>query len=205
MASRQKLMSGLALVLGAVTAFQPAGLQLYFLVSGIMGAGTGWLLRQNSFRRMIRIRTLPSKESQELYTKVIKGEVKYSDIKDKDGKVRYQAPRAPTNRRTATTLSGINVKSGTALPAHLRPDAPKIDSRRPDRDVDFEEGAKGTVMDKLDYYRRNYRLAFMYRRLQASIAKMGYGPQKGTDAQRKRKQRAEHLEVERRRRFENRS
>jgi YidC/Oxa1 family membrane protein insertase len=198
-------MKFLALGLGAVTAFQPAGLQLYFLVSGIMGAGTGWLLRQNSFRRMINIRTLPSKESQEIYTKVIKGEVKFSDIKDKDGKVRYQAPRAPTNRRTATTLSGINVKAGTALPAHLRLDAPKIDSQRPDRDTDYEEGAKGTTLEKLDYYRRNYRLAFMYRRFQASMKKMGYGPQKGTDAQRKRKQRAEQLEVERRRRFENRS
>jgi YidC/Oxa1 family membrane protein insertase len=198
-------MTGMAFVLGIVTAFQPAGLQLYFLVSGVLGAATGWLLRQNSFRRMINIRPLPSKESQEMYTKVVKGEVKLSEIKGKDGKVRYQAPRAPTNRRTATTLSGIKVKTGTALPAHLRLEAPKIDSERPDRDIDFEEGAKGTTMEKLDYYRRNYRLAFMYRRLQNSMKKMGYGPQKGTDAQRKRKQRAEQLEIERRRRFENRS
>jgi YidC/Oxa1 family membrane protein insertase len=202
-------MTGMAFFLGIVTAFQAAGLQLYFLVSGILGAGTGWLLRQNSFRRMINIRLLPSKQSEELYTKVVKGEIKLSEIKGKDGKVRYQAPRAPTNRRTATTLSGINIKAGTQIPAHLRVDAPKVDSERPDRDTDYEEGAKGTMREKLDYYRRNYRLAFMYRRLQAglnnTIRRAGYGGAKGTEAQQKRKQRAEQYEIERRRRFVNRS
>jgi YidC/Oxa1 family membrane protein insertase len=202
-------MTGMAFFLGFVTAFQAAGLQLYFLVSGVLGAGTGWLLRQNAFRRMINIRLLPSKASEEMYTKVVKGEVKLSEIKGKDGKVRYQAPRAPTNRRTATTLSGINIKAGTPIPAHLRVDAPKTDNERPDRDADFEEGAKGSMREKLDYYRRNYRLAFMYRRLQAAmdktIRRAGYGSAKGTEVQQKRKQRAEMYEIERRRRFVNRS
>lgn len=209
-ASRQKLMTGFAFVMGAVTAFQASGLQLYFLVSGILGAGTGWLLRQNWFRRFIRIRPLPSKESQEIYGKVVRGEITLSEIKGKDGKVRYQAPRAPANRRTATTLSGIKLREGAALPSHLKaPPAERVQSERPDRDTDYEEGAKGTMMEKMDYYRRNYRLAFMYRRMQAtldkSVRKLGYGTPRGTEAQQKRKMRAEQYEIERRRRFENRS
>jgi YidC/Oxa1 family membrane protein insertase len=204
---RQKLMTGMAFFLGLVTAFQASGLQLYFLVSGVLGAGTGWLLRQNGFRRFIRIRPLPSPASQELYTKVVKGEMKLADIKGKDGKVRYQAPRTTTNAASRRNLSGINLKAGTAIPAHLKAETPKIDKDRPDRDVDFEEGAKGSMMEKLDYYRRNYRLAYMYRRTQGWLEKsgrrMGYGSQ-GTEQQSKRKQRAEMYEIERRRRFENR-
>jgi YidC/Oxa1 family membrane protein insertase len=209
-------MTAFAFVMGAVTCFQAAGLQLYFLVSGILGAGTGWLLRQNWFRNFIRIRTLPSKESNEVYSRVIRGEMKLSEIKDAEGKVRYQAPRAvakkPVNRRG---FSGINVREGAAIPLHLKapptttsPETVVGASSRPDRDVDYEEGAKGTMMEKLDYYRRNYRLAFMYRRTQASMdafmKRNGFG-NKGTEAQQKRKARAEQYEIERRRRFENRS
>lgn len=207
-------MTAMSFVFGAVTAFQPSALQLYFLISGVLGAATGWLLRQNGFRRFVRIRPLPSQASTELYSKVIKGEVKLADIKGKDGKVRYQAPRSTTTdstgttRRNASALAGINIKAGTALPAHLKPEAPQIDKDRPDRDVDFEEGAKGTILEKLDYYRRNYRLAFIWRRLDARMKKRiraaGYGGQDGSEAQMKRKERAERYEIERRRRFENR-
>jgi YidC/Oxa1 family membrane protein insertase len=204
------MLTGFAFIMGAVTCFQAAGLQLYFLVSGVLGAGTGWLLRQNWFRNLIRIRPLPSKESHEVYGRVIKGEAKLSEIKSKDGKVRYQAPRAPANRRK---FSDIKLREGAALPAHLKAptstsQAAAVSSERPDRDADYEEGAKGTMMEKMDY-RRNYRLAFMYRRMQASLdgsmRKMGYGTKKGTEAQQKRKARAEQYEIERRRRFENRS
>lgn len=206
------MLTGLAVFIGLITAFQASALQLYFLVSGIMGAVTGWLLRQNGFRRMINIRILPSKESNELYTKVVKGELKLKDVKGSDGKIRYQAPTPaakPTNRRNATTLSGINIKAGTAIPAHLRPEAPKIDTERPDRDIDYDEGAKGKPLsDKLDYYRRNYRLSYMWRRLTGGMESMGrqagYGGPKMTKEQERRKRRAEEYEIERRRRFENR-
>lgn len=211
-AQRQKMFTGLAVFLGIVTAFQASGLQLYFLMSGVMGGITGWLLRQNGFRRMINIRTIPSKESNELYTRVAKGELKLNDIKSRDGKIRYQAPTPapkPTNRRNATTLSGINIKAGTAIPAHLRPEAPVVDTDRPDRDIDFEEGAQGKPLSqKLDYYRRNYRLSYMFRRLKAGIEDMGrragYGGAKTSKEQERRKRRAEEYEIERRRRFENR-
>ncbi|KAH7396331.1 mitochondrial export translocase Oxa1 [Pyrenochaeta sp. MPI-SDFR-AT-0127] len=211
-AQRQKMFTGLAVFLGIITAFQVSALQLYFLVSGVMGGITGWLLRQNGFRRMINIRTLPSKESNELYTKVAKGELKLKDIKSRDGKVRYQPPtsiKPATNRRTAATLSGIKIKAGSELPAHLKPEAPKIDAERPDRDVDYEEGAQGSLSNRLDYYRRNYRLSYMWRRFSDSVEgmgrKAGYGGPKLTKEQERRKKRANDYEIERRRRFENRS
>jgi YidC/Oxa1 family membrane protein insertase len=175
-------MTFMAFFLGIVTAWQPAGLQLYFLCSGILGAGTGWLLRQNWFRNLIRIR-----------------------------KVRYQAPtaRTPANRRTTTTLSGIKIKSTAAVPAHLKVQKTKIDPEHPDRDEDYEEGARGSMMDKLDYYRRNYRLSFMYRRMTDSLENMarkrGFGGPKMTTEQRRKKKNADDYEIERRRRFENRS
>jgi YidC/Oxa1 family membrane protein insertase len=204
-------MTFMAFFLGIVTAWQPAGLQLYFLCSGILGAGTGWLLRQNWFRNLIRIRLLPSRESTELYTRVVKGELRLSDIKGADGKVRYQAPtaRTPANRRTTTTLSGIKIKSTAAVPAHLKVQKTKIDPEHPDRDEDYEEGARGSMMDKLDYYRRNYRLSFMYRRMTDSLETMarkrGFGGPKMTTEQRRKKKNADDYEIERRRRFENRS
>lgn len=210
-AQRQKLFTGLAVVLGLVTAFQAAALQLYFLVSGIMGGITGWMLRQNGFRRMIGIRTLPSKKSNELYAKVAQGELKLNDIKGPDGRIRYQPPtpirKAPANRRQ---ISGINIKPGVIIPAHLQAEAPKVDRTRPDRDVDFEEGAAGKpMMEKLDYYRRNYRLSYVWRRFndsaEAWTRKMGYGGKKMTAEEAKRKRKAEEYEIERRRRFENRS
>jgi YidC/Oxa1 family membrane protein insertase len=201
--SRAKLMTGMAFVLGAVTAFQASGLQLYFLVSGVLGAGTGWLLRQNGFRRFIRISPLPSKESQEVYTKVVKGQVRLADIKDKDGKVRYQAPR-PINMSARRGLSGITIKEGTELPAHLRSAVEVVDKDGPtDRDEDYAEGPKGSAMEKLDYYRRNYRLSYMWKRAVGGIEKTGkkYGY---VDERSKEKRRADAYEIERRRRFENR-
>ncbi|KAL6154631.1 hypothetical protein ACJBU6_06264 [Exserohilum turcicum] len=210
MAQRQKLFTGLAIFLGAVTAFQAAALQLYFLMSGVLGGFTGWLLRQNGFRRMIGIRIIPSKQSNELYTKVTKGQLKLSDIKGPDGKIRYQPPtpirKAPGAHRH---ISGINIKPGVSIPAHLQREAPKIDRSRPDRDVDFDEGAAGKpLMDKLDYYRRNYRLSYMWRRgtdsMEQWARKMGYAGKKVTPEEAKRKRKAEDYEIERRRRFENR-
>ena len=205
---RQKLLTGMALLFGVVTSFQPAGLQLYFLNSAVMGGFTGWLLRQNSFRRMIGIRIIPSKESNELYSRVAKGELKLKDIKGADGKLRYQPPTRlkAGNHRTATTLSGINLKSGIKLPAHLQPKVTEtISKARPDRDVDFSEGPQGSLVDKASWVRRNYAPRFVWRRMMGGAEKMaakaGYTAPNVSEEQARRKKRAEEYEVERRRRF----
>ena len=205
-------MTGMAFVIGLVTAFQASGLQLYFLVSGIIGAGTGYLLKQNGFRRLIRITPLPSKESHEVFSKVVRGELKLKDIKGPDGKIRYQPPTSPksafgSSRGNTTLAGGLNVKG--ELPLHLRAAAPKIDKEYPDRDADFDEGPKGGLSERMDYYRRNYKLSFVQRRMAEGMRGMmqraGYDVGNNLDREAEKKRRkAEQYEVERRRRFENR-
>ena len=210
-------MTAMAFFIGIITAFQASALQLYFLVSGVLGACTGYLLKQNGFRRMIGIRALPTPESNEVFSKVVKGELKLKDIKGPDGKIRYQPPSQlntksalGSTRRNATLAGGaIKIKEGTTLPLHLRPEQPKVDKEFPDRDADFDEGAKGSLSEKVDYYRRNYKMAYVKRRMGDSMRGMmqraGYDV--GTNLSReeeKRKRKAEQYEVERRRRFENR-
>ncbi|KAI8933085.1 hypothetical protein NX059_009728 [Plenodomus lindquistii] len=217
-ASRAKMMSGLAVLLGCITAFQPAGLQIYFLTSGILGALTGYLLRQPGFRRLINIRPIPPPESHEVYSKVLRGEIDLKAVKSPDGKIRYQAPNATTptpmkkqTRNSSTTvISGIKIKQGTQTPAHLRP-APAHDPEDgpPSRDPDFEEGAAGKPLkEKLDYYRRNYRASYVARRMAQGFEKTmrgwGLGGKKIDPQEERRKRRAQQFEIERRRRFENR-
>jgi YidC/Oxa1 family membrane protein insertase len=60
------------------------------------------------------------------------------------------------------------------------------------------------MREKLDYYRRNYRLAYISRRMGNAMKKFAGQTDKGTKAQQMRKKRAEEYEIERRRRFENR-
>ncbi|KAL6704420.1 hypothetical protein ACN47E_008272 [Coniothyrium glycines] len=210
-AQRQTLFTAMAFMLGIVTAFQASALQLYFLTSATLGGLTGYLLRQNGFRRMIGIRAIPSQQSNELYSKVLKGDLKLQDIKASDSKMRYQAPRPVVKiapRRTGHTLTGIKIKEGAIIPAHLRVESKKIANARQDRDVDFEEGPAGKPLgEKLDFYRRNYRVSYVWRRFTGGLANMakkaGYAPAKMSKEQERRKRRAEEYEVERRRRFEN--
>lgn len=160
---------------------------------------------------MIGIKPIPSKQSNEIYTKVVKGELKLNDIKGPDGRIRYQAPSPtakPSNRRAATTLTGIKVKAGTSIPLHLRPDTPKANSGPRDREADFEEGAAGKPLaQKVDYYRRNYKPSYMWRRLTKSLTdmakKQGYVPTLSPEQQRRQRLDKEY-EAERKRRFESR-
>lgn len=109
----------LPVIMTAVTSFQPAAIQLYFFTTAITGAVTGWSLRQPAIRRMLRIRHLPTPESQQLYSKVVQGEIDLKSIKGADGKIRYQAPTTVASKRTISSV-GINLKPGATLPAHMR-------------------------------------------------------------------------------------
>ncbi|CBY01558.1 similar to mitochondrial export translocase Oxa1 [Plenodomus lingam JN3] len=195
-----KIMSGLAVFVGLITAFQPAGLQIYFLVSGIFGAVTGWLLRQNWFRHKIGIHLIPDAQQTERNTQIVSREM--AEAKKPVAKLRYQAPTLST--------SSIKIKPGTPVPAYMRREPVRSPADGPpSRDYDFEEGAAGKPLkEKLDYYRRNYRLSYVARRMAQGFEKTmrsyGLGGKKVDVAEERRKKKAQEWEIERRRRFENR-
>lgn len=89
----------------------------------------------------------------------------------------------------------------------MQAETPQIEERG-DRDADFEQGAQGTFTQKLDYYKRNYRLSVMLKRtrigIEDQLRKLGYGGAKKSQEQARKRKKVEELEVERRRRFENR-
>ncbi|KAF1834085.1 mitochondrial export translocase Oxa1 [Decorospora gaudefroyi] len=204
-AHRQKLFTGLAFFLGLVTAFQASGLQLYFLTTGILGGITGWLLRQNRFRELIRIRKLPSQQSNEFYTKVAKGQLALPSMKSKDGRVNHLPP-SPVRRAIRRQVSDIRVKAGTAIPAHLKSELSKTDTESPGPDRDNQGPNGKPLSEKLDDYRSSYRISSVRKRIEDWVRKTtGYGGSKITQEQQRRKKRAEEYEIERRRRFENRS
>lgn len=103
----------------AVTAFQPAAIQLYFFTTSVSGAITGYSLRQPAVRRALGIRQLPTPQSHELWGKVASGEIEMNSIKTPDGKIRYQAPRAARSGKH-NGPSGLRLKSSASLPAHMR-------------------------------------------------------------------------------------
>ncbi|KAL5407403.1 hypothetical protein PMIN04_011748 [Paraphaeosphaeria minitans] len=109
----------LPIVMAAVTAFQPAAIQLYFFATSITGAITGYSLRQPAVRRVLGIRQLPTAQSNELWGKVARGEIDMNSVKTPDGKIRYQAPNAPASRNHDAP-SGLKLKSSASLPAHMR-------------------------------------------------------------------------------------
>lgn len=213
MSSLQKQMQiGMPIVMTLVTTWQPAAVQVYFLISASLGGITAYCLKQPGFRRLVRIRPLPTPESHKLYSKVVKGEVELSAIRGADGKIRYQAPNAARTTTSssgsgpASTARGINLKAGTALPPHMRKAAPKVDKEYQDRDVDYEEGMpkEGGVGKKWDWIKRNYRPGFIAKRLSGIMDSRDPSVKAAQDKKEKAKQRARAYELERKRRLENR-
>ncbi|PSN75414.1 hypothetical protein BS50DRAFT_628606 [Corynespora cassiicola Philippines] len=207
--ARKGLMYGMPAFMTVITAFQPAGLQLYFVISSMLGAASGQLLRQPAVRKLVGIHPLPTKESNELFDKVARGELKLGDIQAPDGTIRYQAPTPTTLGAKKTSAPkgaiqnrGINIKAGTVVPAHLRQPEPAINKDMPDRDVDYEKGMpKGfNPLKQMDWLARNYQPKYVWRRMTSSTKTNLIED----DKKEKARKRAEDYAVERRRRFENR-
>lgn len=207
---QKQIQFAMPILLLVITSFQPAALQLYFFMTSTLGGITGLALRQPEFRRAIRIRQLPTPESNELYSKVVSGDIPLKSIRGADGKIRYQAPRSmssndPSPTPSKTTLSsGIKIKPGTILPPHLRTRTDTKADKERGRDVDFEAGMpKGwDVGAKWDWLKRNYRPSMVAKRL-----KTAHDPRDASvKAQQERKERvkqaAKKYESERKRRFE---
>jgi YidC/Oxa1 family membrane protein insertase len=179
MASWQKQMQiVMPIVMTVVTALQPASLQLYFVCSAILGGTTAQLLRAPAFRRLAGLSMLPSRASNEVYSRVAKGEIKPNALRNPNGSVRYQAPNASRLKTSASKKApsivpytsiapALNIKSGITLPRHIvESSAPaKVPQKYADRDHDFERGARsGSFRDRWDWVKRNYSPRYVWRR-----------------------------------------
>ncbi|PVI05482.1 hypothetical protein DM02DRAFT_516724 [Periconia macrospinosa] len=219
---QKNLQIGLPIMMAGITAWQPAAVQLYFLTGSILGGITGHALKQPTVRRILRIRQVPNKESNELYKKVIKGEVKLEKLRGADGKVRYQAPKTTTessSTRRFTSRASSNqpyvqgvtatLKPGLVLPPHMAPPsrtAKNSDVKLTDRDHDFEDGMPEGVGEKWDWIKRNYKPSFILKRTyRRAVGDTREARVVEEDAKkRKQKEAAERYELERKRRFEGR-
>jgi YidC/Oxa1 family membrane protein insertase len=114
----QKFMRiGMPTVMFAVMSQQPAGVALYVLSSSTISTMTAALLRNPSFRSMTNMSPLPSKESEAVWTKVARGEVKLHDVIDAKGNIIYK-PQPTYQSPTRTAPKTIEVKSKTPKSQH---------------------------------------------------------------------------------------
>lgn len=141
----------LPLAMTAVTAFQPAAIQLYFFATSVTGAITGYSLRQPAVRRALGIRQLPTKESNELWSKVVNGEIDMQSIKTPDGKIRYQAPNPPASRTVSHRgPAGLRLKSSASIPAHMQMGRPQEAEAEESKSAwEQLKGAPGMVRGKI--------------------------------------------------------
>lgn len=221
---QKQLQVAMPIVMTVVTSFQPAALQLYFVFSAILGGLTSQLLKTPAFRRVLGMRQLPTKESNALYSKVVKGEVQMSQLRGPDGKIRYQAPNAPkstpppSSKKTPPIAPSepvvprfpkdLNLKPGIQLPAHMRAPAPaKVPQSYADRDLDFERGTKGLgIREKVAWTKRNYKPLFVWRRMKRWLNQDNRDWTVIAEENRRRKaqEATRRYEVERKRRLEGR-
>lgn len=210
---QKQMMVVMPIMMTVVTSFQPAGLQLYFVCSAILGGATSQLLRTPAFRRVAGLRQLPSKKSNAVYDKVVKGEIKLSALRGSDGKIRYQAPGASrpsstSSKKAPSTTSRLNIKPGITLPPHMRAAAPaKVPQNYADRAHDYEQGAPvGSFSAKWDWFQRNYTPKFIWRRMKRMIMRDSRTVSVMMEQDRKKKaqEATRRYEIERKRRMEGR-
>jgi YidC/Oxa1 family membrane protein insertase len=120
------------IVMGVITCFQPAAVQIYFFISTLLASITSKSLQNPAIRRFLRIRALPTAESNALASRVIQGKVKLDAIPSPSRQVRYQAPRAstpsspspstskPSSSKPRKPIQNIGtIKRGLRVPAHM--------------------------------------------------------------------------------------
>lgn len=209
----------------AVTAFQPAGLQVYFVCTGILGAASAMTLRQEWFRRWMKLAPMPNKETKDLWVKVARGEVELSEVMNKDGSLKNATPKViPTTisyQPPAATVKsgkqasrgptrivqnrGLNIKATSAVPQHLQHHDPNaIKHELSDRDHDYDSPPTTGVWDKLDWFQRNYRPKYVFNRTRIWMASVGPKSMQGSLLQSKKdlaKEKAKEYEMRRKERF----
>lgn len=198
----------LPVFMAGIMAFQPAALQIYFLLTSATGGVTGYALRQPGFRRLIGIRQLPSKASDQLYAKAAKGEINLSALRGPDGKIRYQAPSSPSSattqtesgrKRTTTLDSRINLRSGVMIPSHLRTNGTKGSAH----DADYEQGMPkdGGVGEKWSWIKKHYTPKKVWGRTAGAFSEMDPTAKAAAKQKDKDKQALRKYEEERKKRF----
>ncbi|KAJ4293315.1 hypothetical protein N0V90_008597 [Kalmusia sp. IMI 367209] len=184
----------LPILMTAVTAFQPAALQLYFFCSATTGGITAYALRQPAFRRFIGIRPLPTPESNKLYSKAVRGEIPLSALKGPDGKVRYQAPTTRSASTSSRTLSsGINLKRGATLPPHIQQEA---------KEETTSQMPEGSVGKKWEWVKDNYRPKKLGEKMGKMVDQRDPEVKRKQEKRAEQKRAAERYEEERKRRFD---
>jgi YidC/Oxa1 family membrane protein insertase len=157
-------------VMTIISCFQPAAIQLYLLCAGALSAITATMLRNPGFRQSLKMSPLPTKESQELWTKVANGKIPLASVMRRDGTMipveEIEAKYLPPSQPAKTVLrKDINLKAKAAIPAHLRPSqAPKVPEALRDRDDDYDSPPDG-ILNKLDWFGRNYKPRYVYNRM----------------------------------------
>jgi YidC/Oxa1 family membrane protein insertase len=150
-----------------ITMLQPATIQFYFFCSSTLGLLTGRALRSPFVRRTMRITPLPTKESHEVFSKIIQEKKPLQSIRGKDGKIVYQAPIAPSSNTKGP--SGLNLKPGTRVPIHYPLFSAEKEKAELKMEEEFQRGMPKT--DRTNWVATHYQPKAVIQRLRKTISK----------------------------------
>ena len=200
-------------VFTGITSMQPAALQIYFVVSTLTGALSAQLLRTPSIRKALRIAPLPTPESKAFWQKVANGEIPMQNLNQEMKNPAHFAPK--TINAKAKTISrsgviqhrGLNVREAD-IPAHLKEvDQTEFEERLPTHDHDFHTGPEPGLLNRYNWYLRNYRYRYLKNRLKRFVSMYTKKEVRDKVEERQRaikKRKAEEFEARRRERFRSR-
>ncbi|KAF2113687.1 60Kd inner membrane protein-domain-containing protein [Lophiotrema nucula] len=162
----------LPLLFTTMAVWMPAGLQLYFVMSTIIGMVTAKVLRVPSVRNLFRLHPIPSPQNKQLWSSVAQGKVDVNTVRDKQGNYKWQPanqPRTITAGAKVTpdgraTYRGMTLKQGAVLPTHIAASSGPQGVATKYGDFDYDAGMKSAMglMGKASWAARNYKPGMMY-------------------------------------------
>ncbi|KAF2191989.1 hypothetical protein K469DRAFT_655201 [Zopfia rhizophila CBS 207.26] len=188
---RLVMMYVLPLVMTTVGLWMPAGVQISFFLSTLLGVLSGQLFKNPKFRAWLGIAPLPTPQSKAFYEKMIADKIPLSEIqKAKQGKYKYdyQAPAQKVTAAGLSTTRKLNLAPGVTLPPHL---ANRTEKKTADgEESDYKQGPPKDLKGKVDWIRRNFRPVLMWRRLKNSLANLTGQDDVAAGVEAKRKEKA---------------
>jgi YidC/Oxa1 family membrane protein insertase len=161
------LMNIMPIGMALITMLQPATIQFYFFCSSTLGLLTGRALRSPYVRRVMRISALPTKESHEVFSKIIQEKKPLQSIRGKDGKIVYQAPITPSSN--INRPSNLNLKPGTKVPGHYAPVGSEKEKASLKMEEEFQRGMPKT--DRTSWVATHYQPKAVIQRLRKTMSK----------------------------------